>query len=177
MVDSSDDSKLIYRHYATLFFVFCVDSSESELGILDLIQVFVETLDKCFENVCELDLIFHSDAVHHILNELVMGGMVLQTNMNEILARIEDQNKIQKAEEGISAAGASRAVSAMKNINLNGVKDKVFDIPFSIRDFKFWPRAIESPIDATSLSAFKLDYYQTEGGGSYTEIRGTDLKK
>lgn len=45
------DYKLIYRHYATLYFVFCVDSSESELGILDLIQVFVETLDKCFENV------------------------------------------------------------------------------------------------------------------------------
>ncbi|NWU10673.1 AP3S1 protein, partial [Cephalopterus ornatus] len=68
------DNKLIYRHYATLYFVFCVDSSESELGILDLIQldlclfflslqVFVETLDKCFENVCELDLIFHVDKV------------------------------------------------------------------------------------------------------------------
>ena len=57
------DYKLIYRHYATLYFVFCVDSSESELGILDLIQVFVETLDKCFENVCELDLIFHMDKV------------------------------------------------------------------------------------------------------------------
>ncbi|MGH0179335.1 UNVERIFIED_CONTAM: hypothetical protein FKN15_020660 [Acipenser sinensis] len=55
------DYKLIYRHYATLYFVFCVDSCESELGILDLIQVFVETLDKCFENVCELDLIFHVD--------------------------------------------------------------------------------------------------------------------
>ncbi|KAB0391453.1 hypothetical protein E2I00_008236 [Balaenoptera physalus] len=35
------DYKLIYRHYATLYFVFCVDSSESELGILDLIQVCV----------------------------------------------------------------------------------------------------------------------------------------
>ncbi|EAX02074.1 adaptor related protein complex 3 subunit sigma 2 [Homo sapiens] len=33
------DYKLIYRHYATLYFVFCVDSSESELGILDLIQL------------------------------------------------------------------------------------------------------------------------------------------
>lgn len=92
------DYKLIYRHYATLYFVFCVDSSESELGILDLIQVFVETLDKCFENVCELDLIFHVDKVHCILNELVMGGMVLETNMNEILTRIEDQNKLEKQE-------------------------------------------------------------------------------
>ncbi|XP_042524409.1 AP-3 complex subunit sigma-1-like isoform X2 [Dipodomys spectabilis] len=52
-------NKLIYRHYASLYFVFCVHSSESELGILELIQVFVETLDKYFKNVCELDLIFH----------------------------------------------------------------------------------------------------------------------
>lgn len=44
-----NDCRLIYRHYATLYFVFCVDKSESELGILDLIQVFVETLDKLFE--------------------------------------------------------------------------------------------------------------------------------
>ncbi|XP_044773685.1 AP-3 complex subunit sigma-2 isoform X1 [Neomonachus schauinslandi] len=127
------DYKLIYRHYATLYFVFCVDSSESELGILDLIQVFVETLDKCFENVCELDLIFHMDKVHYILQEVVMGGMVLETNMNEIVAQIEAQNRLEKSEVsaqlvclmplpispqgGLSAAPA-RAVSAVKNINL-----------------------------------------------------------
>lgn len=64
--------------------------------------------------------------------------MVLQTNMNEIMARIEDQNKIQKSEAGISAsASASKAVSAMKNINLNGVREKVLDLPGSLRDFKF----------------------------------------
>ena len=50
-----ENTKLIYRHYATLYFVFAVDQQESDLGILDLIQVFVEALDKCFENVCELD--------------------------------------------------------------------------------------------------------------------------
>jgi hypothetical protein len=58
-----DGTRIVYRHYATLYFVFCVDDSESELGILDLIQVFVEALDKCFENVCELDLVFHMDRV------------------------------------------------------------------------------------------------------------------
>ncbi|KAM9223790.1 AP-3 complex subunit sigma-2 isoform 4-T4 [Leptosomus discolor] len=87
------DYKLIYRHYATLYFVFCVDSSESELGILDLIQV------------------------HHILQEVVIGGMVLETNMNEIVAQVEAQSKLEKAEGGLSAA-PSRAVSAVKNINL-----------------------------------------------------------
>ena len=36
--------------------------------------------------------------MHFILNELVMGGMVLETNMTEILLRIEEQNKIAKEE-------------------------------------------------------------------------------
>ena len=65
MPEWGENIKLIYRHYATLYFVFAVDAQESDLGILDLIQVFVEALDKCFENVCELDLIFHSDRVHY----------------------------------------------------------------------------------------------------------------
>ena len=31
------DTKLIYRHYATLYFVFACTNRESDLGILDLI--------------------------------------------------------------------------------------------------------------------------------------------
>jgi AP-3 complex subunit sigma len=85
-----ENIKLIYRHYATLYFVFAVDAQESDLGILDLIQVFVEALDKCFENVCELDLIFHSDRVHYVLDEIVMGGMVLETNISAILQSIKE---------------------------------------------------------------------------------------
>uniref|UniRef100_A0A8C5VLM0 AP complex subunit sigma n=1 Tax=Microcebus murinus TaxID=30608 RepID=A0A8C5VLM0_MICMU len=92
------DNKLIYRHYAKLYFVFCVDSSENELGILDLIQVFVETLDKCLENVCELDLVFHIDKVHNILAEMVIGEMVSETNINEIVMQIDAQNKLEKSE-------------------------------------------------------------------------------
>jgi len=71
-----------------------VDTQESDLGILDLIQVFVEALDRCFENVCELDLIFHSERVHYILDEIVMGGMVLETNISSILQAINDQKKL-----------------------------------------------------------------------------------
>ena len=40
-----------------------VDENESELGVLDLIQVLVETLDRFFKNVCELDVIFNSEQV------------------------------------------------------------------------------------------------------------------
>ena len=69
-------------------------------------KVFVESLDSAFENVCELDLVFHFDEVscvafsnaalhtahtrvlipkaHHILAEIIQGGLVLETNGTEI---------------------------------------------------------------------------------------------
>ena len=107
-----DNIKLIYRHYATLYFVFAVDQQESDLGILDLIQVFVESLDRCFESVCELDLIFHSDRVHYILDEIVMGGMVLETNIQSILTSIKDQDKMHK--DSLTSAGATESASSVQ---------------------------------------------------------------
>ncbi|KAH9261758.1 hypothetical protein BASA81_000414 [Batrachochytrium salamandrivorans] len=89
-------TKIIYRHYATLYFIFVVEETESELGILDLIQVFVETLDRCFESVCELDLIFHSDRVHNVLDEVIQGGLVLETNMGVVLRGIDDMSRMER---------------------------------------------------------------------------------
>jgi AP-4 complex subunit sigma-1 len=52
------DYKIIYRRYASLFFIVGVsnDSTENELAVLEFIHTLVETLDKYFENVCELDV-------------------------------------------------------------------------------------------------------------------------
>ncbi|CAO3563718.1 unnamed protein product [Mortierella alpina] len=97
------DTRVIYRHYATLYFVFVVDESESELGILDLIQVFVESLDRCFENVCELDLIFHFKEVHDILAEVITGGMVLETDIGDIVAAVQEAGRLSKKPTGILA--------------------------------------------------------------------------
>ncbi|THG17173.1 hypothetical protein TEA_005883 [Camellia sinensis var. sinensis] len=57
------DAQLVYKTYDTLYFVFIFDSAENELAMLDLMQVFVETLDKCFSNVCELDIVFNFNKV------------------------------------------------------------------------------------------------------------------
>jgi AP-3 complex subunit sigma len=95
--DEQDERwKVVYRNYATLYFVFVVDSAESELGILDLIQVFVESLDRSFENVCELDLVFHFDEVHHILAEIIQGGLVLETNGEEIANAVSEASRARK---------------------------------------------------------------------------------
>lgn len=106
-----DTTKIIYRHYATLYFIFAVDKQESDLGILDLIQVFVEALDKCFENVCELDLIFHSDRVNYILDEIIMAGMVLETNIGNIIHSIGEQNKLHQASLKLGTMPSTLSVS------------------------------------------------------------------
>lgn len=71
------DYKLIYRHYATLFFVFCVDSSESELGILDLIQVSGVCVcfltNHYFYHICSFfDVLFHIFLlIHSVPNSFI----------------------------------------------------------------------------------------------------------
>lgn len=36
------------------------------LGCVRALQVFVQVLDACFENVCELDLVFHYEKVRFV---------------------------------------------------------------------------------------------------------------
>ena len=45
---------------------------------------------------------YHFCQVHNILAEMVMGGMVLETNMNEIITQVDAQNKMEKSEVSVS---------------------------------------------------------------------------
>src|SRR5215470_16124022 len=84
-------SLVTYRHYATLFFIIISTSTESPLALLDLIQVYVEALDKLFENVCELDLIFNFETLHATLGEMIVGGVVIETNTDRIVSAVRAQ--------------------------------------------------------------------------------------
>merc|ERR1712224_1056455 len=74
--------RVIYRRYASLYFIVGVDSEEeaNELAYLEFIHTLVETLDKYFENVCELDIMFNLEKVHFILDEMVLDGCIVDTN-------------------------------------------------------------------------------------------------
>ncbi|KAH8900871.1 Adaptor protein complex sigma subunit [Thozetella sp. PMI_491] len=89
-------SLVTYRHYATLYFIVISTSTESPLALIDLIQVYVEALDKLFENVCELDLIFNFETLHSTLGEMVVGGVVIETNMERIVAGVRAQGTVAK---------------------------------------------------------------------------------
>ncbi|KAL3928540.1 MAG: hypothetical protein SGPRY_002344 [Prymnesium sp.] len=60
----------------------------NELAILEFIHALVETLDRYFENVCELDIMFNLEKAHFILDEMVMNGCIIETNKNNVLAPV-----------------------------------------------------------------------------------------
>lgn len=95
--DNDEDIQIIYKNYATLYFTFIVDDQESELAILDLIQTFVESLDRCFTEVNELDLIFNWQTLQSVLEEIIQGGMVIETNVAKIVSSVDELNKASEA--------------------------------------------------------------------------------
>ncbi|EGC36122.1 hypothetical protein DICPUDRAFT_32359 [Dictyostelium purpureum] len=75
------DYKVVYRKYASLFFIVAVDASENELAILELIHNYVEILDCCFEDV----IMFNLDKAHFVLDEMISNGDVIECSKQQIL--------------------------------------------------------------------------------------------
>jgi AP-4 complex subunit sigma-1 len=61
------------------------DESENELAYLEFIHSLVETLDRYFENVCELDIMFNIEKAHYILDEMISNGYILEMNRTNVL--------------------------------------------------------------------------------------------
>ena len=87
-------ARVVYREYASLsFFVVIEKQSESELAILDFIQFLVEVLDKQFgNNVCEVDLVFNPEKLHYIIDEVVMDGIVVSTDVAQTTKLLQDRS-------------------------------------------------------------------------------------
>uniref|UniRef100_A0A7S3CRR2 AP complex mu/sigma subunit domain-containing protein n=1 Tax=Strombidium rassoulzadegani TaxID=1082188 RepID=A0A7S3CRR2_9SPIT len=78
---------VVFREFASITIFFVINKySESELAVLDLIQFFVEVLDKYFgNNVCEIDLVFNPDKLHYILDEVILDGIVISLDVDKVL--------------------------------------------------------------------------------------------
>ena len=76
--------KLVFKRYASLYFAACVERDDNELIVLDMIHHFVEVLDRYFGNVCELDLIFNFHQSYFILEEMIVGGHLMESSKQKI---------------------------------------------------------------------------------------------
>jgi AP-3 complex subunit sigma len=115
-------SLVTYRNYATLYFIVISTATESPLALIDLIQVYVEALDRLFENVCELDLIFNFETLHATLGEMVVGGVVIETNTERIVAGVKAQGTVAKrpVNEGRGAAGGGLGAGLGAGLGMGG---------------------------------------------------------
>ena len=82
------NARVVFREYGSVTVLVIVDKeSESELAILDLIQTFIELLDLVFgNNVSEMDLVFNPDKIHYALDEMVVDGILINTDVKETFA-------------------------------------------------------------------------------------------
>eukprot|EP00796_Vickermania_ingenoplastis_P000738 gene743-391_t len=94
--------KYICRKYASLFFVACVNDSDNELNTFEIIHLFVETLDRYFGSVCELDVIFNFHRVYFILDEVLLAGELQESSKLKILRQIQTHDQAaEKSEENM----------------------------------------------------------------------------
>jgi len=108
--------KLIYRRYASLYFVLCISDGDNELSALETVHLYVESLDKYFGNVCELDVIFNFDRAYFLADELFLGGHLQETNRATVLrnARAADElaERVVKFSEKDAAARRAAGVTS-----------------------------------------------------------------
>eukprot|EP00127_Corallochytrium_limacisporum_P007170 Clim_evm43s243 gene=Clim_evmTU43s243 len=88
--------KIVYKRYASLYFCVGIEDGDNELITLEIVHRFVETLDKYFGSVCELDVIFNFEKAYFVLDELVLGGEIQETNKRTVLKAITAMDRLQE---------------------------------------------------------------------------------
>ncbi|KAF5336924.1 hypothetical protein D9611_003377 [Ephemerocybe angulata] len=87
--------KVIYRRYASLFFVAEIGYTDNELITLEIIHRYVE--------VCELDIIFNFQQAYNLLDELVISGELVDTSKKAVLRMMEGADVTEKDDQLRSA--------------------------------------------------------------------------
>jgi len=96
--DSALDSKIVYRRYASLFFIAGCAPTDNELITLEIIHRYVEQMDKYYGNVCELDIIFNFQKAYFILDELLLAGEMQESSKKNVLRCISQEDSLEDME-------------------------------------------------------------------------------
>jgi AP-1 complex subunit sigma 1/2 len=92
------DSKIVYRRYASLFFIAGCNSTDNELITLEIVHRYVEQMDKYYGNVCELDIIFNFQKAYFILDELLLAGEMQESSKKNVLRCISQEDSLEDME-------------------------------------------------------------------------------
>ncbi|CAH1757151.1 4402_t:CDS:2 [Entrophospora sp. SA101] len=82
------DEKIVYRRYASLFFVTGISDTDNELLTLEIIHRYVEILDRYFGNA------------YFVLDELIIAGEMQESSKKSVLRVIGQQDSLEEGENG-----------------------------------------------------------------------------
>ncbi|EKX73789.1 clathrin coat assembly protein, putative [Theileria equi strain WA] len=95
--------KIVFRRYASLYFMACVDTDTNELIVLEMIHHYVELLDSYFRNVCELDLVFNFHKAYHLFDEVFIDGDFYESNKRAVLRSVAAQDAMTEKSKPFSS--------------------------------------------------------------------------
>ncbi|CAG8608978.1 12291_t:CDS:2 [Ambispora leptoticha] len=82
------DEKVVYRRYASLFFVTGISSNDNELITLEIIHRYVEILDRYFGNA------------YFVLDELIIAGEMQESSKKSVIRVVSQQDALEDGENG-----------------------------------------------------------------------------
>uniref|UniRef100_A0A8I5YLJ9 AP complex mu/sigma subunit domain-containing protein n=1 Tax=Pongo abelii TaxID=9601 RepID=A0A8I5YLJ9_PONAB len=115
---------LSMRHHAQLIFVFLVEKSRSELNLRRKIKVFLQVISKIFKKISQAERIRQMDRVEQVLRKVVEGTLLLDTDINELLGRLRQENHLNPGGGGFSEL-RGRVLSALKELNLPSIVNNI----------------------------------------------------
>ncbi|CAN8000214.1 unnamed protein product [Ixodes hexagonus] len=76
---------IVYRKVGKLLFIIGTDGEENHLAVYEFVRAFVQVLDVYFAGVVRLVIITEFHKLHLILQQMVINGSVIETNVKNVL--------------------------------------------------------------------------------------------
>ena len=85
--------KIAFRTFQGIIIAMIADEAENELAILDYINVMMKVFDEAFNGITEAFIINNPEKIYLIIDEMISGGFVIETNKEEIINNYMDKIK------------------------------------------------------------------------------------
>lgn len=80
---------LIFRWFGPCMFVIAADQSENELMVHEFLSLYVNALHKYFGKFSEKHILLNMDRLHMVLEEMVVGGELIEPSIRNALSPIQ----------------------------------------------------------------------------------------
>jgi hypothetical protein len=82
-----DERIMVIRPYKGLYFGLIFDEDESELALIDLLSMMIDSIESML-TLSDLEIQMNMIKICALIDEIILGGQVINQNRNEIQAFI-----------------------------------------------------------------------------------------